>query len=221
MSASIYRISNLITNDFYVGVTIRALSSRFNQHKSDARNSKRGYRLHNAIRKYGESAFAIELIEVVSSEHVHDREMYWIAELKPTYNLTAGGEGTLSPSDETRAKMRAAKLGKPLSDEVRKNMSLGRTGKPLSESHRRRMSEVRMGVRPTEETRAKLRASHMGIRPSTETRRKMGLSQKGRVMTEETKQKLRDANKGQVPWNKGLKIGHQKQDVVDGIANTK
>lgn len=45
------------------------------------------------MRKYGIEHFAIELLEETNSPN--EREMYWIAVLKPQYNASLGGEGKL------------------------------------------------------------------------------------------------------------------------------
>ena len=73
---SVYKIINLVNEKLYIGQTIRSIEERFNEHKYE--NSLIG----NAIRKYGESNFTIELIESCSSkEELNASESYWIAEL--------------------------------------------------------------------------------------------------------------------------------------------
>ena len=49
---------------------------------------------HAAIRKYGESAFQwVELLKCESLKAAMDKEIELIAELKPEYNITRGGQG--------------------------------------------------------------------------------------------------------------------------------
>jgi hypothetical protein len=43
------------------------------------------------MRKYGIENFMIEVLEI--TEHLDEREKYWISTLHPQYNMTAGGEG--------------------------------------------------------------------------------------------------------------------------------
>jgi hypothetical protein len=57
----IYIARNLNDGLSYVGKTGKPLLERWKQHLQDARNGSRKY-FHNAIRKYGESAFSLEII---------------------------------------------------------------------------------------------------------------------------------------------------------------
>jgi hypothetical protein len=46
------------------------------------------------MRKYGEENFEFSILEEVgSSEILNEREIIWIEKLKPTYNMTKGGDG--------------------------------------------------------------------------------------------------------------------------------
>ena len=56
---NIYLITNLENNKKYVGLTKFSITERFHQHL------KRGFVLTEAIKKYGENKFFIELIEEV------------------------------------------------------------------------------------------------------------------------------------------------------------
>jgi group I intron endonuclease len=86
----IYKITNKITNDFYIGYTASALEFRFKKH---IQNAKDGYKTHlyNAIRKYGKDNFIIECLQ--EDGNLNEDESLWIGKLKPKYNMTKGGEG--------------------------------------------------------------------------------------------------------------------------------
>jgi predicted GIY-YIG superfamily endonuclease len=106
---------------FYIGMT-NNLIKRKSCHKRRAENGSTSH-FHNAIRKYGFNTIKWEVI----SEHKTWDEMVKaeeeaITKLNPHYNITAGG---ISPkmTDETKDKIRKAKLGKRFSKEARKNMS--------------------------------------------------------------------------------------------------
>lgn len=141
----IYIMKNQATNKCYVGQTVTHRKNhtkyrpfgyigRFKDHLSEARNLTKCHCrfLNNAIRKYGESAFTVELIETCAFDELDAREQHYIqtlGTLYPTgYNLTTGGRSTrfvrpgtdvdspelstpkkrggcVSRSDETRAKM--------------------------------------------------------------------------------------------------------------------
>lgn len=64
---------------------------RFKHHKRSARGRSQTY-LHRAIRFYGESEFVIEVLEQ-DCEDISAREIEWIRNLRPSYNMTGGGEG--------------------------------------------------------------------------------------------------------------------------------
>ena len=94
----IYKITNLLNNKVYIGKTCRSLEVRWREHRSRA-NQGCGYYLHNAIRKYGEENFTIEMIEQTNSEkEINELEQKWInfysSNLREKgYNLTNGGDG--------------------------------------------------------------------------------------------------------------------------------
>lgn len=156
MSASIYRITNKVNGKCYVGQTIQGLEKRWRGH---CKASKHGTTyLSNAIQKYGSESFAVELLEETTTEHLNDRERYWIAKLKPAYNMTEGGEGGI-PSDEVRDKLRAAKLGKSLSIEHRAKMSASHSGEKNSMYGKRGSDNPNFGRKNTPETIAKMSAA--------------------------------------------------------------
>jgi len=143
----IYIIRNTITDMNYVGQTLShrknkdryrpfGILGRFKDHISEALNNtkkKQCSYLNNAIRKYGDDVFTVELIEICDVSLLDDREQHFIKErntMFPTgYNLTTGGRssewiknsefdksslnpkgkhgGSTSRSEETRKKMSA------------------------------------------------------------------------------------------------------------------
>lgn len=65
----IYKILNSINSKVYVGKTTLTLEQRFKEHKSDSKKELLSKRpLYNAMKKYGISAFYIELIEEVPDD---------------------------------------------------------------------------------------------------------------------------------------------------------
>ncbi len=92
MRYSIYKITNLINNKFYIGVTKKKLEKRFSEH------SKADSHLGRAIRKYGKENFEMILIKLCKSEYeMYMIEKKWVNEkfvLRPdTYNHMEGGHG--------------------------------------------------------------------------------------------------------------------------------
>lgn len=154
----VYLITNVVNGKKYVGQTKRPLAIRWTQHKAD---SKRGRNtpLYNAIRKYGVEAFTIEVLTLCDNRDMMDSaeksyiRLYRTKDRNFGYNLTDGGEGQpgVSPSIQTRAKMRAYKLGRKASPETRALISAiakadgcippSRKGIPHSPEHARKIAE--------------------------------------------------------------------------------
>jgi group I intron endonuclease len=93
----LYKITNKITNSHYIGYTEKSINERFKRHLSLARSGK-GYYLHSAIRKYGESNFSIsELYRSVSLKEMRSLEIQNINCLNTFapngYNIHIGGLG--------------------------------------------------------------------------------------------------------------------------------
>ena len=118
MAATIYRITNNLTNDFYIGKTTITIHSRFHRHKALAKAGSPCH-LHRALRKYGSENFSVALVEEVDNAISSEREIYWISTLHPQYNMTSGGESAFGNkyalghkhSPETLTKMSEAKMG--------------------------------------------------------------------------------------------------------------
>lgn len=109
---TIYKITNLITEQYYIGKTINTIELRFKQHISDARNHKDNSMLHNAMRKYGYDNFIIETIEEdIPNDALDEREIFYINFLKSkkeygNYNLTNGGDGRVQSGKLDEVKIR-------------------------------------------------------------------------------------------------------------------
>ena len=148
---TIYKIINLINSHFYIGFTTEFnLETRLHGHYKSTRNGSTGL-LHRAFRKYGCTNFCINILEQGENSiyGLTIAEPMYIKWLKPEYNMTNGGEGTLGwkPSKETRDKLRRAPLGKKASNETKKKMSLSQKGicKPprtLQHNEQQRLSHL-------------------------------------------------------------------------------
>ena len=148
---TIYQIINKHNGKSYVGFTTRNPQERLKEHlRSSYRGTK--YALHYAIRKYGRDSFFVETLEEGWDSKIGKdiREPYWISVLKPEYNMTCGGEGTLgyTHSEETKRKISAKRLGSkmpPMSPEQRKAIGNRLRGIPLSENHKMKMGVSKIG----------------------------------------------------------------------------
>lgn len=95
--AYIYKITNDINDNVYVGETIRPLEKRWQQHKKHATDINKCGHLQLAMRKYGIEHFLIELIEECPDDIRFEREKYWIEQYNSYYdgyNSNLGGEGS-------------------------------------------------------------------------------------------------------------------------------
>lgn len=97
----------------YVGITTKSVAQRWYAHCYGASHSSSRAPFLAAIRKYGSDAFEIECLHLYSSRfEACEAEKELIAQFRPRYNATGGGDGGgvigSSRSPETRAKQSAA-----------------------------------------------------------------------------------------------------------------
>jgi len=124
----IYKITNIINNKVYIGLTKGSLESRWNRHVNSSVNGS-NFTIHNAIRKYGSKNFKIETIEKCNSiSSLKKSEIKWIKELNSLnggYNMTSGGEGTFGfkHSEETKRKISEMQKGKKASETTKIKLS--------------------------------------------------------------------------------------------------
>jgi group I intron endonuclease len=172
----IYLITNLKNKKQYVGITKFSLEERFSQH------IKRGFLLTEAIRKYGQKTFSIELVEQVESvERVYELEQYYIKQYDTKvpngYNLTDGGDGIFGWEASEEYRQECSERVKQL----HKEKKVGMYGKKHSEKTKKKMSEASKGKpKPwligrefSEETKEKIRQLNLGKTLSEETRKKI------------------------------------------------
>lgn len=83
----IYRILNRKNGKFYIGST-KNYNNRVARHLSDLRTNKHHcLPLQKSFNKYGEKNFIFEIIEEVSKELLIDKELHYIEQMRPAYNL--------------------------------------------------------------------------------------------------------------------------------------
>jgi group I intron endonuclease len=56
----IYKITNIVTNKVYIGITRRSIEKRFDNHIKNSKKPK--YKLHRSMHKHGVHKFIIETI---------------------------------------------------------------------------------------------------------------------------------------------------------------
>jgi group I intron endonuclease len=146
------------------------------------RNAKGKSAIYSSILKYGLSDHRLEILEFCERVKavILAREQYYINLFKPEYNLlqTAGSPLGYKHTEETRAKMSAAKRGQ-------NNFMYGKTHSEETKAKLRLRKH-------SEETKAKLSAWTR----SEETKNKISVAKLGKTHTEETKAKMKEAKKG-------------------------
>jgi hypothetical protein len=158
MYYTIYKTTNLITGQFYIG-----------KHQTDNLNDEyigSGKYIKSAIEKYGKNCFSKEILFVFDNEdEMNKKEKDIITEefvlRKDTYNLGIGGEGGphfkgKHHTKETIEKIRESRTGSILSEETRQKIkqnniltnesrgrktSIANKGKPKSDEHKQKIRE--------------------------------------------------------------------------------
>lgn len=167
----IYKITNKINGKVYIGQTRVSLKTRWAQHCRPKSNSRA---LRHAIEKYGVDSFLIEEVLRVSNQTELDaQECHHIQQFNSLvpggYNLTSGGEGGYTRSEETRKKLSEAGRGKgrPHTPESRAKLSAAKMGnknpqfgKKQSPETIAKRSQALKGRKRASEVIAAIRAHH-------------------------------------------------------------
>lgn len=83
--AGIYKITNNITGEFYIGSS-QNIKQRWHQHKNPAFWKQHpNVKLYQIMAQYGRDNFTIDVIE--ETDNLLEREQYWVDQLKPSYNV--------------------------------------------------------------------------------------------------------------------------------------
>jgi len=87
-----------------------------------------------ALLKYGYSNFSLEILEYCEPSTVISREQYYLARLKPQYNIlpTAGSSLGHKHYEETKARMSESKKGSKHTEETKAKMSDSKKGEKNS-----------------------------------------------------------------------------------------
>lgn len=117
MKKEIYKITNKINENVYIGQSVNSLI-RFAGHKSNAKKPHRNSAIDKAINKYGIENFELEVIEI--TEDYNAREKFWIKfynSLVPYgYNIMEGGENFEIGMKSPKASLNEAQIDKIVKD---------------------------------------------------------------------------------------------------------
>ena len=101
----IYKITNQITGDFYIGKS-KNIEKRFYNHQKYVKHSER---FDSDIIRYGWDNFRLDIIESCSERDLLEREAFYIRSLHPVYNSIIRGRKL---SEATRRKISQKLTGK-------------------------------------------------------------------------------------------------------------
>lgn len=122
----VYKITNLINNKVYIGITTRTLKKRIGEHITISKSKNTTMCIHRSIAKYGINSFKWEIIDKAESfDELNNKERYYIVKynsLIPNgYNCAEGGTNGYTLKAHPNAK------------EIYKKNALKRTGQKRSQ----------------------------------------------------------------------------------------
>jgi group I intron endonuclease len=152
----IYKITNKINNQCYIGQTTQNLDLRWKQHKNNKSNCRY---LKSAFNKYGIENFKFELICICFDNDLNQFEIEYIKRydsLVPNgYNLRCGGQSGGKHNEETKIKISTAlknridiirtypQLGKPHTEEVKNKISNSLKGRKINREAVEKMKKTK------------------------------------------------------------------------------
>lgn len=158
----IYKITSP-TGKVYIGQSWD-IKRRWSDHKSASMRSRlKSSRLVKSIEKYGMESHSLtvlhELPEDVAQAILDVYEQLYMDVYKESgcelLNLKAGGSRG-KHAEETKEKLSAIKIGRPLSEEHKAKLSKATKGIPKSDEHKQKLSALRTGITLTDEHKEKL-----------------------------------------------------------------
>ena len=229
MTCGVYKITNNVTNKHYIGSS-NNVEGRLYTHFYRMHNGCHGNRhLQRAFDKYGKDSFTTEIMkECEQSELIH-LEQEFIDTLQPQYNMSIIA-GRVEFTQDVKDKMSIAQtgnqnfLGHHHTEESKRKMREAKLGNIASEESRRKMSEAHMGeknhnfsVPMQAEQKLKLsvamsgNTNALGRKLSDEGRASMSVARTGngnpfagRKHTDETRAKMSAAAKLRWEQKKGV-----------------
>ncbi len=198
MASGVYEISCTATGKRYIG-SAKSFSHRWKAHRFHLdRGTHHSPHLQAAWNKYGADSFAFRVLIISKPEHAVMYEQAAMDAFDPEFNVAriAGSCLGVKRSDETRAKLAAAKIGNQhtrgmkLSPEARAKIAAGKLGnthtkgKPRSQEAVMATAAAHRGMKRSDETRQKIAQKALGRRWSEESKAKLSAKTTGRKLSE-------------------------------------
>jgi group I intron endonuclease len=185
VNSGVYRITNPFNGKVYIGSAVD-FDLRWKRHYNPA--------LTADFKKFGKENFVFEklcyccpnklMMSVVEQRFL---DLYFdngvsCYNIQPTAYSNIGHRVT----EEQLAHMRGNQnhLGHKHSADTRAKMAAAKRGRPQTQEHRNKRGEARLGHVVTQETRDKISAGRMGIGPSAEVRVRLSEANKGKPWSE-------------------------------------
>lgn len=177
----IYKVTNLITNQIYIGKTTKTLTERINSHMRECKYHKNNNYFHNALLKYGDNNFKWEIIFEGDELILNVMETFNIIvnhshKSEGGYNLTWGGDGIVGyrHTNETKKKMSIKgsginhwNYGNHWDDVIKRKNSNTQKGRKLSETHKDKISKglkgKYVGKKMSNSAKEKMRKAKIGL----------------------------------------------------------
>lgn len=228
----IYKTINEINGKIYVGKDINNNPNYFGS----------GLLIKRAIKKYGKENFRKEIIEECESlEQLNKKEIYWIAELNPEYNIAKGGDGgyLLRYADDDKKQRTYKKISESLigreilwKDKISKALE----NKPKTKEHKQKIKEKRKLQIITEEHKNNISKALKGCKSykrTSEWKKNMSMIMSelmkgvnnpmyGRKQSEKTKKIISDKTKGKWIGEKSplSKLSNKQRNEIVKLHNT-
>lgn len=146
----IYKITNLITLEIYIGSSAGkyGIQKRWNEHRNKLRKNKHvNTKLQNSWNKYKENNFIFEIVELCPKEDTINREQYYIDTLNPQFNINKCAKSRLGIKHKQQAKDKLSAFfkGRPFSEEHKQKISNALKGKskgPMSDGRKAKVSKI-------------------------------------------------------------------------------
>ena len=110
--SGIYKITNKITGDFYIGSS-KNVKRRWGEHKKPSTWKRySNNQLYKDMQKYGLDKFEFEIIAEVESEKLKEAEQQFIETLKPAYNSNRANGWNIERYKDSQKKYKKSDKGK-------------------------------------------------------------------------------------------------------------
>ena len=206
------------------------MSKRWSAHRRLAcRNLHGNPHFQAAWNKYGESSFEFRLLEECSEDILIEREDEWMKNLRSCesgfgYNMANASRSFVS--EEARANMRRAQLGKHLSKETREKIRKIHLGSKRPKETGQKISKALRGRVFSEEWKKNMSLAHSGqvswwkgkkftkehCQHMSEVRKGVNNPNFGKHRSLETRRKIGDAQKGEKHWS--FRKLHPKLSII-------